>query len=284
MQGREHGHAHKEGEDPLRRKREGEAIRRLPGGNEERVRKGAEVQQDAVEGDDAHALERVSIHHITRHHGVAHLDAGRKQEEGDLANDPMVCFVDADAPDDQPDGAEGRGGVCQPQSHLGDAHPVIAGGEFEDDGVGEAAGAEYLAKQGAEQKAKEEEALDLRGVRDVGGREHGDDGEDPPVPGEGIHEDGNDDDRVFEGKHEAGKRVPGFRMAHAGDGFDVQEGEFGGAGNIDSDGAGSVYIDAAFLDVAAVGRGGGDGGVGEVSEHGVTWIERFGHEGYFEDE
>ena len=205
MQGRKDRHTDEEGQDPLRRKREREAVLRLPGGDEERIRECGQVQEDAVEGDDAHALQRVGIHHIACHHRVAHLDPRCKQEEGDLADDPMVCFIDADAPDDQTDGAEDRGGVSQPQSHLGDAHPVVAGGEFDEDGIREAAGAECLAEQGAEQKADEEEALDLRGVGDVGGRKHGYDGEDPPVPGEAVHQDRNDHDRVFEGEHEAGE-------------------------------------------------------------------------------
>ena len=70
-------------------------------------------------------------------------------------------------------------------------------------------------------------------------------------------------------------------MAHAGDGFDVQEGEFGGAGDINVVGGGFVHVDAGLFHVAAVGRG--CRGMGEASEHGVAWIERFGHEGYFKD-
>ncbi len=113
----------------------------------------------------------------------------------------------------------------------------------------------------------------MGGVIWVGGGEHGDDGEDPPVPGEAVDEDADDDDGVFEGKDEAGDRVPGLRVAHSGDGFEVDEHE--GFGALELDGCCAAFIAAEFFSVGGIGAG----GHGHAGEHMVSRIERFRHEG-----
>lgn len=98
------------------------------------VDEGAEIEEDGVEGYDAHGLEGVAVDDVGGYDGVAHLDAGGDfawgggllagclfvegegreigggedgrvctEEEGDLAGDPVVAFVDADSPDDEAD-------------------------------------------------------------------------------------------------------------------------------------------------------------------------------------
>lgn len=85
----------KERNDSLRRKRPGPAGSRLPRCNEElsremsvgsgrwlesrrthRVDESAEVEEDGVEGDNAHGLKRVTVDDIARDHRIAHLDPG----------------------------------------------------------------------------------------------------------------------------------------------------------------------------------------------------------------
>jgi len=71
------------------------------------------------------------------------------------------------------------------------------------DVIAQAAGAEDFGEERPQEEAQEEETLDLRRVRCVGGGEHGDDGEDPPVPGEAVYSNRDDHDRIFEGEDEA---------------------------------------------------------------------------------
>lgn len=78
------------------------------------IDKGGEVQEGGVEGDDAHGLEGVAVDDVARDDRVPDLDAGREQHERDLSHDPVIGLVDADAPDDQVDDAEQRGGIRQP--------------------------------------------------------------------------------------------------------------------------------------------------------------------------
>jgi len=42
-----------------------------------RVDEGAQVEEDGVEGDHAHRLQRVAVDDVAADHGVADLDAGR---------------------------------------------------------------------------------------------------------------------------------------------------------------------------------------------------------------
>ena len=94
MQRRQHWHRRKERDDALRRKRPRPARRDLPRRDEEGVDEGGEIEEYRVEGNDAHALQRVAVDDVGRDDGVAHLDAGGEEEEGDLADDPVVRAVD----------------------------------------------------------------------------------------------------------------------------------------------------------------------------------------------
>lgn len=132
----------------------------------------------------------------------------------------MVVSVDAYAPDDEADynyvseicrqerrawltRAEQRSRIREPQTHLRDADAVILSGEFHDDIVAQTARTEDLGEERAEQQTEEQQPLDLRRVLRVRGGEHGDDGEDPPVPGEAVGQDAHDYDWVFECEDEA---------------------------------------------------------------------------------
>ena len=75
----------------------------MPRRDEERVDEGGEVEKDGVECNDAHALQRVAVDDVGRDDRITHLDTGGEEEEGDLADDPVVGAVDGDAPYDEPD-------------------------------------------------------------------------------------------------------------------------------------------------------------------------------------
>lgn len=64
--------------------------------NEERVDEGAEVQKDGIEGDYGHAVHRIAVDDIRGEAGVSHLNAGCKEEQGDLADNEVHILLDGD--------------------------------------------------------------------------------------------------------------------------------------------------------------------------------------------
>lgn len=75
---------------------------------------------------------------------------------------------------------------------------MVLSGKFVDDVIAQAAGTKDLGEERAEKQAEEKESLDLRRVLRICCREHGDDGEDPPVPGKAVGQNPHDHDGVSE--------------------------------------------------------------------------------------
>ena len=63
----------------------------------------AQIDEDRIEGNDAHGLQGVAVHNVACNDSITHLNTRGEDEESDLANDPVVALVDADTPDDQTD-------------------------------------------------------------------------------------------------------------------------------------------------------------------------------------
>ena len=64
-----------------------------------RIDECAQVKADRVKCNDAHGLQRVAVNNIACDDGIAHLDAGGKEEKGNLADYPVVSPVNTDSPD-----------------------------------------------------------------------------------------------------------------------------------------------------------------------------------------
>ena len=102
----------------LHGKSRGIAIDRNPGVDEERISESTEIEDDRVECDDAHGLERVAVHDVGRQDRVAGLKAHREHEECELTDHPVPALFDACAPEHKADSAHERSWICQPQAHC----------------------------------------------------------------------------------------------------------------------------------------------------------------------
>ena len=107
MQRRKHRYRRKECDDALRRKCPRPTRGDLPRRDEKGIDESREVEEDGIEGDDTHALQRVAVDDVRSDDGIAHLDTGGEKEEGDLADDPVVCAVNGYAPDYESDYSQG---------------------------------------------------------------------------------------------------------------------------------------------------------------------------------
>ena len=106
------------------------------------------------------------------------------EDKRDLPNDPMPRAIDADAPDNQPNGTEDGGRVGEPQAHLRLLDTGIALCQANDEPVAEAARAKDLGDEGADDEAEEQQTLALGRIGGVGDGDERDDAENPPVPEE----------------------------------------------------------------------------------------------------
>jgi hypothetical protein len=93
------------------------------------INKRGQIQQRRVESDNTHAMQGIAIRDISADHRIPHLNAGRKEEECDLTNNPMISLIDTDSPDDQANTVEQAGGTYKPQPHLRETHTCVWLGE-----------------------------------------------------------------------------------------------------------------------------------------------------------
>lgn len=103
MQERQRSRATKERNDPLGGERPRAPAGRYPWSNEEWINERAQIQQDGIENDHRHALQRIAVYDVRADDGIPHLQTGGEEEERHLPDHPVVGFVDRDAPDDESD-------------------------------------------------------------------------------------------------------------------------------------------------------------------------------------
>lgn len=82
---------------------------------------------------------------------------GLTERKGDLADHPVVAFVNADAPENEADGREDRGRIDEPESHLGGLDGAGFARELDDEPIAQPAGAEDLGDESADDEAEEEQ-------------------------------------------------------------------------------------------------------------------------------
>jgi hypothetical protein len=226
-------HRCEECDDALRSKRPGESGSFGPRRDEEGIDKGRAVEEHCIESDNAHGVLWIAVDNVSGDGGVTHLDACGEEEEGDLADYPVVVLIDRNTPQDETDRGEGRGRIHQPQSHLRDPYAVVALRELENDPIAQGTGTEEFREQRADDETDEQQPLNLRGILDVRNREIGDDGKNPPIPAKGIHKQCDRYIWIRPSLQKVDQSIPWFLPRHTRDRPPVYEGKLLGSLNID---------------------------------------------------
>ncbi len=110
----------------------------------------AEIEEDGIKRNDAHGLQRIAVNNVGCDDRVPDLDARRKQHECNLPHYPMIRLVDTKPPHNQPNRAQQRRRIRQPEPHLGDAHAVVSFCQLHNDVIAQAPGKEDFGEQGAD--------------------------------------------------------------------------------------------------------------------------------------
>lgn len=195
------------------------------------IHKSAEIEQNGVEGDDAHGLQRVSVHDVAGHYRIADLET-----YGDLEGEPNVSMIsrissrrslqmkNAICPTIQwyflsmltpqmirptvagyqhgeipPErckltSAQKRSWIRKPKPHLRHSDTAVFLCQLHNYEIAQPARAEDLCKEGAKNEPQEEKALNLRLVLGVSRRDISDHRHNPPIPREAKYEHRDRDD------------------------------------------------------------------------------------------